>query len=153
MYDIDKVRADFPILSREVHGKPLVYLDNGASAQKPQAVIDAMTRVYSHEYANVHRGLHYLSNLTTDHYEAVRGKVARFLNAVSEDEIVFTSGTTEAINLVSYAWAAPRMREGDEDRALDCRTSCQYRALALPARAPGGEARLGRNRARRQPRP
>jgi cysteine desulfurase / selenocysteine lyase len=114
MYDITAIRADFPILSRQVNGKPLVYLDNGASAQKPQAVIDAVTRAYSHEYANVHRGLHYLSNLATDHYEAVRGKIARFLNAPSEDEIVFTTGTTEAINLVSYAWAAPRFQAGDE---------------------------------------
>jgi cysteine desulfurase/selenocysteine lyase len=114
MYDVDKVRADFPILSREVHGRPLVYLDNGASAQKPCAVIDTVTRVYSDEYSNVHRGLHYLSNLTTEHYEAVRGKVARFLNAGSEEEIVFTSGTTEGINLVAYGWAAPRMGEGDE---------------------------------------
>ncbi len=114
MFDVEKVRADFPILSREVNGKPLVYLDNGASAQKPQVVIDAVTRAYSQEYANVHRGLHYLSNLATDQYEAVRGKVARFLNAGSEEEIVFTSGTTEGINLVSYGWAAPRFEAGDE---------------------------------------
>ncbi len=78
-----------------MNGKPLVYLDNGASAQKPQVVIDAMTQAYSMEYANVHRGLHYLSNLATDKYEAVRGKIARFLNAPSEHEIVFTTGTTE----------------------------------------------------------
>lgn len=114
MYDVQKVRADFPILSRQVNGKPLVYLDNGASAQKPQVVIDAITQAYSMEYANVHRGLHYLSNLATEKYEAVRGIVARFLNAPSEDEIVFTSGTTEGINLVSYAWAAPRFEPGDE---------------------------------------
>jgi cysteine desulfurase/selenocysteine lyase len=114
MYDVETVRADFPILSREVNGRRLIYLDNGASAQKPQAVIDAVTRAYSHEYANVHRGLHYLSNLATERYEAVRGKVARFLGAGSEEEIVFTSGTTEGINLVSYAWAAPRLQAGDE---------------------------------------
>ncbi len=114
MYDVEKVRADFPILSREVNGRPLVYLDNGASAQKPQVVIDAVTRAYSQEYANVHRGLHYLSNLATEKYEAVRGKVAQFLGAASEEEIVFTSGTTEGINLVSYAWAAPRLQAGDE---------------------------------------
>lgn len=114
MFDVTKVRADFPILSRQVNGKPLVYLDNGASAQKPQVVIDAVTRAYAHEYANVHRGLHYLSNLATEKYEATRGTIARFLNATSEDEIVFTSGTTEAINLVSYAWAAPRLQAGDE---------------------------------------
>ena len=114
MYDIDKIRADFPILSRQVNGKPLVYLDNGASAQKPQVVIDAITRTYSHEYANVHRGLHYLSNLATDNYEKVRGTVARFLGAASEEEIVFNSGTTEGINMIAYGWAMPRMQAGDE---------------------------------------
>jgi cysteine desulfurase / selenocysteine lyase len=114
MYDVATIRKDFPILSREVNGKPLVYLDNGASAQKPQVVIDAITQGYAMEYANVHRGLHYLSNLATDKYEAVRGKVARFLNAGSEHEIVFTTGTTEGINLISYAWAAPRLQPGDE---------------------------------------
>ena len=85
MYNVAEVRKDFPILSREVNGKPLVYLDNGASAQKPQVVIDAVTKGYAEEYANVHRGLHYLSNLATEKYEAVRGKVAKFLNAPSED--------------------------------------------------------------------
>ena len=114
MYDLAKVRADFPILSREVNGKPLVYLDNGASAQKPRAVIEAVTQGYAMEYANVHRGLHFLSNLATDKYEAVRGTIARFLNAVHEEEIVFASGSTEAINLVSYGWAAPRLQPGDE---------------------------------------
>jgi cysteine desulfurase/selenocysteine lyase len=113
MYDVTRIRADFPILQRQVNGKPLVYLDNGASAQKPQVVIDAVTQAYSHEYANVHRGLHYLSNLATDRYEAVRGKIARFLNG-AEDEIIFTTGATEGINLVSYAWAAPRLQAGDE---------------------------------------
>ncbi|MGB4827639.1 MAG: cysteine desulfurase [Paracoccaceae bacterium] len=114
MYDLADIRADFPILGREVNGKPLVYLDNGASAQKPRVVIDAMTQAYSMEYANVHRGLHYLSNLATEKYESVRGTVRRFLNAPSEDEIVFTTGATEGINLVSYAWAAPRLQAGDE---------------------------------------
>jgi cysteine desulfurase/selenocysteine lyase len=114
MFDLETIRADFPILSRQVNGRPLVYLDNGASAQKPRAVIEAVTRAYAEEYANVHRGLHYLSNLATDKYEAVRGIIARFLKAPHEDEIVFTSGTTEGINLVSYGWAAPRMAPGDE---------------------------------------
>ena len=113
-YAVEKIRADFPILSRQVNGRPLVYLDNGASAQKPRQVIDAMNHAYSMEYSNVHRGLHYLSNLATDKYEAVRQKIARFLNAPSPEEIVFTTGTTEAINLISYAWAAPRFRAGDE---------------------------------------
>ncbi|MEO1026573.1 MAG: cysteine desulfurase [Pseudomonadota bacterium] len=114
MFDVQDIRKDFPILSREVHGKPLVYLDNGASAQKPQVVIDAVTQAYSMEYANVHRGLHYLSNLATDKYEAVRGTIAKFLGAASEDEIVMNSGTTEGINMVAYGWAMPRMEAGDE---------------------------------------
>ncbi|RBW55943.1 cysteine desulfurase [Ruegeria sp. A3M17] len=114
MYDVQKIRSDFPILSREVNGKPLTYLDNGASAQKPQVVIDAVTRAYSEEYANVHRGLHYLSNLATEKYESVRGTIARFLGAADEDEIVLNSGTTEGINLVAYGWAMPRMQAGDE---------------------------------------
>ena len=114
MYDVAKIRADFPILAREVNGKPLVYLDNGASAQKPQVVIDTITRAYAEEYANVHRGLHFLSNLATDNYEAVRGKIAKFMNAASEDEIVFNSGTTEGINMVAYGWAMPNLKAGDE---------------------------------------
>lgn len=114
MLDIAKIRADFPILSRQVNGKPLVYLDNGASAQKPQVVIDAITRGYAHEYANVHRGLHTLSTLSTERYEAARTTIARFLNAASDQHIVFTSGATEGINLISYAWARPRMVAGDE---------------------------------------
>ncbi|MGR3713735.1 MAG: cysteine desulfurase [Shimia sp.] len=114
MYDVQKIRAEFPILSREVNNKPLVYLDNGASAQKPQVVIDAITQAYAMEYANVHRGLHYLSNLATDKYEAVRGTIARFLNAASEDEIVLNSGTTEGLNMVAYGWAVPRLQAGDE---------------------------------------
>ena len=114
MYDVSEIRKDFPILARTVHGRPLVYLDNGASSQKPQVVIDAVIRGYSEEYANVHRGLHYLSNIATDKYEAVRGKIQRFLNSEHEDEILFNTGTTAAINLISYAWAAPRFLAGDE---------------------------------------
>ena len=114
MLDVEKIRADFPILSREVNGKPLVYLDNGASAQKPKAVIDAITTAYSHEYANVHRGLHTLSNIATEKYEAVRGIIARFLGTPDEDQIVLNSGTTEGINMVAYGWAMPRMEAGDE---------------------------------------
>lgn len=114
MYDVAKIRSEFPILSRQVNGKPLTYLDNGASAQKPQVVIDAITRAYSEEYSNVHRGLHFLSNLATEKYENVRGTIARFLGAKSEDEIVLNSGTTEGINLVAYGWAMPRLQAGDE---------------------------------------
>ncbi|WP_114008931.1 cysteine desulfurase [Cohaesibacter intestini] len=113
-YDVDAIRADFPILSREVYGKPLVYLDNGASAQKPQVVIDAVTRCYSEEYANVHRGLHFLSNTATDNFEAAREKVRRFLNAPSVDNIVFTRSSTEAINLVAQSYGSLVLKEGDE---------------------------------------
>ena len=114
MYDVNEIRRDFPILSREVNGKPLVYLDNGASAQKPQVVIDAITRGYAEEYANVHRGLHYLSNLATEKYEGVREVIARFLGAKDAEEVVYTTGTTMGINLVAYGWAMPRMEAGDE---------------------------------------
>ena len=114
MYDVQKIRADFPILSREVNGKPLVYLDNGASAQKPQVVIDAVTKGYAEEYANVHRGLHYLSNLATEKFEAVRGKLQRFLGAQKPEEIIFTTGTTMAMNLIATAWGRRNLKAGDE---------------------------------------
>ncbi len=113
-YDVEAIRRDFPILSREVYGKPLVYLDNGASAQKPQAVIDRIAKAYSSEYANVHRGLHFLSNAATDAYEAARETVRGFLNASSIDEIVFTKSATEAINTVAYGYGMPNIGEGDE---------------------------------------
>ena len=113
-YDVEAVRKDFPILSRTVYGKPLVYLDSGASAQKPQAVLDAMMRCYSHEYANVHRGLHFLSNAATDAYENAREIVRRFLNAGKVEEIIFTKSTTEAINLVAHGYGMPNMGTDDE---------------------------------------
>ena len=113
-FNIDKVRADFPILSREVHGKPLIYLDSGASAQKPQVVIDAVSHAYENEYSNVHRGLHYLSNATTDAYEKAREQVRSFLNAGSVDEIIFTKSATEAINLVANGYGVPNIKDGDE---------------------------------------
>ncbi|AOF89952.1 cysteine desulfurase [Sinorhizobium sp. RAC02] len=113
-YDVEAIRKDFPILSKTVYGKPLVYLDNGASAQKPQSVIDAISHAYSNEYANVHRGLHFLSNAATDAYEAAREKVRRFLNASSVDEIIFTKSSTEAINTVAYGYGMPKIGEGDE---------------------------------------
>ena len=113
MFDVLQIRKDFPILAREVNGKPLVYLDNGASSQKPEVVIDAVTRTYKDEYANVHRGLHYLSNVTTEKYESVRGVVAKFLNASDENEIILNSGTTEGINMVAYGWAMGHMQKGD----------------------------------------
>jgi cysteine desulfurase/selenocysteine lyase len=113
-FDVAAVRADFPILSREVNGKPLVYLDSGASAQKPNCVIDAINTAYAFEYANVHRGLHYLSSVATEKYEGVRATVAKFLGARDENTIVLNSGTTEGINMVAYAWAMNTMTEGDE---------------------------------------
>ena len=113
-FDVAGVRAEFPILFREVYGKPLVYLDNGASAQKPRAVIDAITHAYSYEYANVHRGLHYLANATTTAYEKARATVARYINAPSVDEVIFTRGTTEGINLVASSYGAANFQAGDE---------------------------------------
>src|SRR5215472_12000444 len=113
-FDVDRARADFEILSRRVYGKPLVYLDSGASAQKPRAVLDAMRDFATSQYANVHRGVHFLSAAATDRYEAARRTVRKFLNAASEDEIVFTKGGTETINLVSYSWLAPKIEAGDE---------------------------------------
>ena len=111
MLDIDKIRKDFPILEKKIRGKPLCYLDNGASAQKPQVVIEAVKNGYEDEYANVHRGLHFLSNLATEKFEAVRGKIKNFLGAKSENEIIFTSGSTEGINLVAYAWAQYNLKK------------------------------------------
>jgi cysteine desulfurase/selenocysteine lyase len=111
--DVDMIRADFPILFREIYGKPLVYLDNGASAQKPKSVIDAIEHAYKFEYANVHRGLHYLSNTATQRFEDSRLAVQRFLNARSENEIIFTRNATEGINLVASSFGAS-FKEGDE---------------------------------------
>lgn len=114
MYDVEEIRAQFPILSREINGVPLVYLDNGASAQKPQVVIDAINRGYAQEYSNVHRGLHTLSTISTERYEGTRDVVRKFLNGASAEEIILNTGTTEGINMVAYGWAMPRMEPGDE---------------------------------------
>ena len=114
VYDVDKIRADFPILSRQVNGKPLVYLDSAASAQKPNQVIEALVAAYQDTYSNVHRGLHFLSEASTDAYEAVRGKVADFIGAASGDEIVLTAGATMSLNLIAHSWALPRLQAGDE---------------------------------------
>jgi cysteine desulfurase / selenocysteine lyase len=113
-YDVARIRKDFPILATEVYGKPLVYLDNAASAQKPQAVLDRLYKAYTSEYANVHRGLHYLANEATEAYEGAREKVAAFLNAGRKEEIIFTRNATEAINLVAYMFGRERIRPGDE---------------------------------------
>ncbi len=108
-----RVQADFPILQQSVHGRPLVYLDNAATSQKPRAVIEALVRYYERDNANVHRGIHALSSRATEAFEGARERVARFLNAESPDEIIFTRGTTEAINLVAHAWAAATLKPGD----------------------------------------
>jgi cysteine desulfurase/selenocysteine lyase len=113
-YDVEAIRADFPILSERPYGKPLVYLDNAASAQKPRAVIERMVHAYEHEYANVHRGLHYLANAATEAYEAARERVRSFLNAASRDEIVFTRSASEAINLVAASFGLQHIGAGDE---------------------------------------
>jgi cysteine desulfurase / selenocysteine lyase len=112
--DVGALRADFPILNERPYGKPLVYLDNAASAQKPRVVIERLTHAYEHEYANVHRGLHYLANAATEAYEAARESVRRFLNAASHEEIVFTRSATEAINLVAASFGLAHIGEGDE---------------------------------------
>ncbi|WP_342724082.1 cysteine desulfurase [Bradyrhizobium sp. B097] len=113
-YEVNRLRTDFPALAMTVYGKPLVYLDNAASAQKPKAVLDRMMQVYSSEYANVHRGLHYLANAATEAYEGARTKVARFVNAHLNEEIVFTRSATEAINLVAQTFGRERITPGDE---------------------------------------
>ena len=113
-YDVNRIRADFPILATQVYGKPLVYLDNAASAQKPRAVLDRLDRAYTAQYANVHRGLHYLANEATEAYEGAREKVAAFLNAARKEEIIFTRNATEAINLVAYTFGRERIKAGDE---------------------------------------
>jgi len=113
-YDVDRIREDFPILAMQVYGKPLIYLDNAASAQKPRAVLDRLQHAYTAEYANVHRGLHYLANAATEAYEDARAKVAAFLNAPRKEEIIFTRSATEAINLVAYTFARERIQAGDE---------------------------------------
>jgi cysteine desulfurase/selenocysteine lyase len=113
-YDVARIREDFPALALQVYGKPLVYLDNAASAQKPRAVLDRMTQAYTSEYANVHRGLHYLANAATEAYEGGRERVTRFLNARRSEEVIFTRNATEAINLVASSWGGPNIGEGDE---------------------------------------
>lgn len=113
-YDVSRIREDFPALSLKVYGKPLVYLDNAASAQKPTAVLDRLTYAYTHEYANVHRGLHYLANAATEAYEGAREKVRGFINAKRAEEIIFTRNATEAINLVAQTFGRERIKPGDE---------------------------------------
>src|ERR1022692_2811686 len=111
--DWAKLRADFPILDQKVHGKPLIYFDNAATSQKPRAVIDALVHYYEHDNPNVHRGIHELSNRSTNAFEAARARAAKFINAKSSDEIVFTRGTTEGINLVASSWGTKNLKPGD----------------------------------------
>src|SRR4030088_2136606 len=113
-YDVNRIREDFPILAMPVYGKPLVYFDNAASAQKPKPVLDRLQHAYTAEYANVHRGLHYLANAATEAYEGAREKVRAFLNAARTEEIIFTRNATEAINLVAYTFGRQRIKPGDE---------------------------------------
>ena len=113
-YDVDRIRTDFPALSMQVYGKPLIYLDNAASAQKPKAVLDRLYEAYTEQYANVHRGLHYLANEATEAYEGERKTVRAFLNAARSEEIIFTRNATEAINLVAYTFGRERIKAGDE---------------------------------------
>jgi cysteine desulfurase / selenocysteine lyase len=113
-FDIDRIRADFPILTRQVHGRPLVYLDNGATSQRPRAVIETISRFYGEDNANIHRGVHYLSVEATDAYDQARARIAQALGARSAGEVVFTRGTTEAVNLVARSFLRPRLKPGDE---------------------------------------
>ncbi|MBQ8463008.1 MAG: cysteine desulfurase [Prevotella sp.] len=137
MYDINKVRGDFPILSREVYGRPLVYLDNAATTQKPLCVLDAMREEYLNVNANVHRGVHYLSQQATDLHEAAREKVRAFINARTTSEIVFTRGTTEAINLVAQTFCESQMQEGDEVLVTDMEHHSNIVPWQLQARKRG----------------
>ena len=113
-FDVEAIRKDFPILAEKVYGKPLVYLDNGASAQKPRAVVESMVECIEKYYSNVHRGAHFLSQRSTDAFEDARSKIAKFINASSVDEVVLTRGATEAINLVASSYGAHFLNEGDE---------------------------------------
>ena len=112
-FDASRVRADFPILATQVRGKPLTYLDSAATSQKPLAVIEALDRYYRAENSNIHRGVHYLSEKATDAYEATRAKAARFIGAADQDEIIFTSGTTEGIDLIAHEFTESVLKAGD----------------------------------------
>src|SRR3569833_4035263 len=112
--DFKALRKDFPILHQKVHGQPLIYFDKAATSQKPRAVIDALVHYYEHDNANVHRGIHELSNRSTNAFEAARTRTAKFLNARSADEIIFTRGTTEGVNLVATSWGNQTVKAGDE---------------------------------------
>ena len=144
------LRKDFPILDQEVHGKPLVYFDNAATSQKPRAVIDALVHYYEHDNANVHRGIHELSNRSTNAFEAARTRAAKFINAKSADEIIFTRGTTEGINLVASSWGAKNLESRRRDSAHRNGASQQSCAVAIARATHRREDRLhSRHRRRR----
>ena len=149
-YDVARIRADFPALAMQIYGKPLVYLDNAASAQKPKAVLDRLRKPIPEQYANVHRGLHYLANEATEAYEGARETVRGFLNAARKEEIIFTRNATEAINLVAYTFGRERIKAGRRDRALDHGAPFQHRALAFSARAARRGDQMGAGRRGRQ---
>ena len=113
-FDVQKIRSDFPILSQEVYGKPLVYFDNAATSQKPQIVIDKISEMYEHKNSNIHRGVHYLSNQATEAYEEARRKVQHFINAMHTHEVVFTKGITDSLNLLAFSFGEKFIHEGDE---------------------------------------
>ena len=142
MYDVEKVRREFPILGRKVGGKDLVYLDNAATSQKPRRVLEALNEYYEEHNANIHRGVHRLSEEATSAYEDSRGKVARFLGAPEEAGLVFTRGTTESINLVAHAWGRKELREGDEVVLTEVEHHSNLVPWQLAARATGAKLRF-----------
>jgi cysteine desulfurase/selenocysteine lyase len=142
--DVEVIKAQFPALQQTVHGKPLVYLDSAASSQKPQCVIDAISHYYEHDHANVHRGTHELAIRATDQYEDARGKVARFLGAPRHEEIVFTKGTTESINLVAWAWGRANLKSGDAIVVTEMEHHSNLVPWHLVAGATGAEIRAVR---------
>ena len=146
MYDIKKIREDFPILSREVYGKPLVYLDNAATTQKPLCVLDAMRDEYLNVNANVHRGVHYLSQQATDLHEAARERVREFINAAKTEEVIFTRGTTEAINLVASSFCESQMRAGDEVIVTEIPTTRVCAAVGAATSPPATPSTLSAKR-------
>jgi len=124
-------QTDFPILDQQVHGKPLIYFDNAATSQKPRAVIDALSHYYQHDNANVHRGIHELSNRATHAFESARERAATFINASKPEEIIFTRGTTEGINLVAHSWAAKHLKAGDHILLTELEIWVRLRSLTL----------------------
>ena len=139
-FDVAKIRADFPILSLKVHGKPLAYLDNAASAQMPQPVLDRLVQYQTREHANIHRAVHYLSETATAAYEGARKKIQRFINAREEREVIYTRGTTDAVNLVMHGYGRAFLKEGDEIIVSHAGASLQHRALADAVRREGLQA-------------